>query len=98
MTSGWSPTSGWESYEPWKLWYLRESGRVDPPPQRPSVRLFVAYRVFSAPEGIRTEVEVTGWNRLRSLPRSWRFAGGRGRSWAGTRSASPNTPITTVSP
>lgn len=61
MTSlGWSPASGLESYEAWKRWYLREWGRVDPsPPQRPSVRLFGAYRVFSAPEGIQTEVEVT---------------------------------------
>lgn len=60
MIEGWSPTSGWESYEAWKRWYLREWGRVDPPPpQRPSVQLFGAYRVFSAPEGIQTEVEVT---------------------------------------
>ena len=59
MTSGWSPTSGWESFEAWKRWFLREWGRVDPPPpQRPSVPLLGVYRVFSAPEGIQTEVEV----------------------------------------
>jgi hypothetical protein len=59
MSEGWSPTSGWESFEAWKRWYLREWGRVDPPPpQRPSVPLLGAYRVFSAPESIQTEVEV----------------------------------------
>jgi hypothetical protein len=58
MTMGRS-RSGWESYEAWKRWYLREWGRMDPPPpQRPSVRLFGVYRLFSAPEGIQTEVEV----------------------------------------
>jgi hypothetical protein len=61
MTEGWSPSSGWESFQAWKRCYLREWGRVDPPPpQRPSVRLFGVYRVFSAPEGIQTEVEVAG--------------------------------------
>jgi hypothetical protein len=61
MTERWSRSGGWESFQAWKRWYLREWGRVDPPPpQRPSVRLFGAYRVFSAPEGIQTEVEVTG--------------------------------------
>jgi hypothetical protein len=59
MTSGWSPTSGWESYEAWKRWYLREWGRVDEPRQyRPSVPLLGLYRVLSAPEGIQTGVEV----------------------------------------
>ncbi len=59
MIEGWSPAGGWESYEAWKRWFLREWGRVDPPPpQRPSVRLFGVYRVFSTPEGIQTEVEV----------------------------------------
>jgi hypothetical protein len=59
MTSGWSPTSGWESYEAWKRWYLREWGRVDEPRRyRPSVPLLGLYRVLSAPEGIQTEVEV----------------------------------------
>jgi hypothetical protein len=61
MTEGWSRSGGWESFQAWKRWCLREWGRVDPPPpQRPSVRLFGAYRMFSAPEGIQTEVEVTG--------------------------------------
>jgi hypothetical protein len=59
MFEGWPPPSGWESYEAWKRWYLREWGRVDPPPpQRPSVPLLGVYRVFSTPEGIQTEVEV----------------------------------------
>jgi hypothetical protein len=59
MIEGWSPAGGWESYQAWKRWFLRETGRVDPPPpQRPSVRLFGVYRVFSTPEGIQTEVEV----------------------------------------
>jgi len=59
MTEGWSPAGGWESYEAWKRWFLREWGRVDPPPpQRPSVRLLGVYRVFSGPEGVQTEVEV----------------------------------------
>src|SRR5919197_5079054 len=59
MTSGWSPTSGWESYEAWKRWYLREWGRVDEPRRyRPSVPLLGLYRALSAPEGIQTEVEV----------------------------------------
>jgi hypothetical protein len=59
MIEGWSQAHGWESYEAWKRCYLREWGRVDPPPpQRPSVPLLGVYRVFSAPEGIQTEVEV----------------------------------------
>jgi hypothetical protein len=59
MTEGWSPTSGWESYEAWKRWYLRHWGRVDSPrPYRPSVPLLGLYRVLSAPEGIQAEVEV----------------------------------------
>lgn len=59
MTLGWSRSGGWDSFEAWKRWYLQEWGRVDPPPpQRPSVRLLGVYRVFSAPEGIQTEVEV----------------------------------------
>jgi hypothetical protein len=59
MALGWSRSGGWESFGAWKRWYLQEWGRVDPPPpQRPSVRLFGAYRVFSAPEGVQTEVEV----------------------------------------
>ncbi len=59
MAVGWSPTSGWESYEAWERWYLREWGRIDPPPpQQPSVPLLGVYRVFSAPEGIQTGVEV----------------------------------------
>jgi hypothetical protein len=50
---------GWSSYDAWKRWYRQETGRVDPPPpQRPSVRLFGVYRVFAAPEGIQTEVEI----------------------------------------
>jgi hypothetical protein len=61
MIEGWSPSSGWESFEGWKRWFLQETGRVDPPPpRRPSVPLFGVYRVFSAPEGIQTEVEVAG--------------------------------------
>jgi hypothetical protein len=59
MTEGWSRSGGWESFEAWKRWFLREWGWVHPP-QRPSVRLFGVYRVFSAPEGVQTEVEVTG--------------------------------------
>jgi hypothetical protein len=52
---------GWRSFEAWKRWYLKEWGRVDPPPpQRPSVWLFGVYRVFSAPERVQTEVEVAG--------------------------------------
>jgi hypothetical protein len=59
MIEGWSQAHGWESFEAWKRWYLREWGRVDPPPpQRPSVPLLGVYRVFSAPEGVQTEVEV----------------------------------------
>lgn len=61
MAVGWSRSGGWESFEAWKRWFLQNDGRVDPPPpHRPSVRLFGVYRVFSAPEGIQTEVEVTG--------------------------------------
>ena len=59
MALGWSRSGGWESYEAWKRWFRHEWGRVGPPPpQQPSVRLFGAYRVFSAPDGIQTEVEV----------------------------------------
>jgi hypothetical protein len=59
MAVGWSRSGGWESFEAWKRWFLREWGRVDPPPpQRPSVPLLGVYRVFSAPEGVQTEVEV----------------------------------------
>jgi hypothetical protein len=59
MFEGWSPSSGWESYEAWKRWYLREWGRVDTPRQyRPSAPLLGLYRVLSAPEGVQTEVEV----------------------------------------
>jgi hypothetical protein len=50
-------------YEAWKRWFLQDVGRVDPPPQRPSVRLLGVYRVFSAPEGIQTEVEVARVDR-----------------------------------
>jgi hypothetical protein len=61
MIEGWSRAGGWESFEAWKRWFLQNDGRVDPPPpHRPSVRLFGVYRVFSAPEGIQTEVEVAG--------------------------------------
>jgi hypothetical protein len=60
MAVGWSQSGGWESYEAWKRWFLQETGRVNPPPpHRPSVRLFGVYRVFSAPEGIQTEVGLT---------------------------------------
>jgi hypothetical protein len=59
VTSGWSPTSGWESFEAWKRWYLRVWGRVDEPRQyRPSVPLLGLYRVLSTPEGVQTGVEV----------------------------------------
>jgi hypothetical protein len=59
MTLGPSRFPGWSSFEAWKRRYRQETGRVDPPPpQRPSVRLFGVYRVFSTPEGIQTEVEV----------------------------------------
>jgi hypothetical protein len=59
MALGWSRSGGWHSYEAWKRWYRQEWGRVEPPPpQRPSVRLSGVYRVFSAPEGVQTEVEV----------------------------------------
>jgi hypothetical protein len=59
MTEGWSRSGGWESFEAWKRWFLREWGRVEEPRQyRPSVPLLGLYRVLSAPEGIQTEVEV----------------------------------------
>jgi hypothetical protein len=59
MTEGWSQAQGWESYEAWKRWYLREWGRVEEPRRyRPSVPLLGLYRVLSAPEGVHTEVEV----------------------------------------
>ena len=61
MAVGWSRSGGWESFEAWKRWFLQDVGRVDPPPpQRPSVRVFGVYRVFSASEGVQTEVEVAG--------------------------------------
>jgi hypothetical protein len=59
MSEGWSPAGGWESFEAWKRWWLREWGQVEEPRQyRPSVPLLGLYRVLSAPEGVKTEVVV----------------------------------------
>jgi hypothetical protein len=59
MAAGWSRSEGWRSYEDWKRWYRQAWGRLQPPPpQSPSSRLDGVYRLFSAPDGVQTEVEL----------------------------------------
>lgn len=59
MATGWSRSDGWRSYEDWKRWYLQEWGRLrPPPPQSPSRKLDGAYRLFSTPDGVQSEVEL----------------------------------------
>ena len=58
MTSEWSPTAGWPSYDAWKRWFRQRWGGLQASGKPPPGRWRGIYRVFSEPEGIQTEVEI----------------------------------------
>jgi hypothetical protein len=67
MTSEWSPTAGWPSYDAWKRWYRQSWGGVQASGQPPLGRWRGIYRVFSEPEGIQAEVEIVAGHQATTV-------------------------------